>query len=405
VDNLNDVFEKLRNTSEPDWKLDCERAQNGVLICNQANAVIALDAIYPGTFGFDEMAQAHVLRHCFNDDEAKFTPRAIRDVDVTLLQNALQHTGFSRISWDTVHRAVEVISTRERFHPVREYLGALTWDRVSRINAFFPQYFGTADGAYEKQIGTMFLIGMVARVLRPGCKLDYLPVLEGPQGTLKSSACAILGGQWFSDHLPDISAGKDASQHLNGKWLIEVSEMHALSRAEATQLKSFITRQVERFRPSYGRLEVVQQRMCCFIGTTNKDTYLRDETGGRRIWPIKVGDINLKALADDRDQLMAEAVAQYRKGVKWWPDRNFERQYIILEQATRYEGDAWEETIAPYLANKDRVTIGQVARDAIGIETPRIGTADQRRVAAVLERLNWRRQPQASDGKRWWKKA
>jgi predicted P-loop ATPase len=227
-------------------------------------------------------------------------------------------------------------------------------------------------------------------------------VLEGRQGTLKSTACAILGGAWYSDNLPELSAGKDVSQHLRGKWLIEVSEMHAVTKAEAAALKAFLTRTAERFRPSYGRREVIEERQCCFIGTTNRDCYLKDESGGRRFWPIKTGNILTNALERDRDQLFAEAVAGFRAGAHWWPDKDFERGHIIPEQAARYESDAWEEAIAKFLEGRDQVTIWQVARDGLFIETPKLGTADQRRIRAALERANWQRGKMGDHGRILW---
>ena len=183
---------------------------------------------------------------------------------------------------------------------------------------------------------------------------------------MKSTACAILGGQWFSDGLPEISEGKDASQHLRGKWLIEVSEMHAMSRVEAAQLKSFVTRTTERYRPVRAQ-GGDRASPVSFIGTTNKVAYLRDETGGRRFWPVKTTIINVDDLARDRDQLFAEAVHLYRGGAQWWPRRAFEQEHIQLEQEARYERDVWEETIKEYLTGKTTVLVGQVAREALGL--------------------------------------
>ena len=169
--------------------------------------------------------------------------------------------------------------------------------------------------------------------------------------------------------------------------------MHAMNRAETAHLKAFITRTTERYRPSYGRREVIEQRQCVFVGTTNRDTYLRDESGGRRFWPIKAGAIDTTALGRDRDQLFAEAVHLFRAGVPWWPDKTFEREHIQPQQAARYEADVWEDTIREFLGKHPRVTIGQVARDALGIETPRIGTATNAALRPHSNKLGWRRMP------------
>jgi predicted P-loop ATPase len=407
TDNIIKLAEAL--AAQPDWLRQCQlgasiNGKPGKPIANLANALLALrrDAAFKGMFAYDEMLHAAMLMRAIDTPADAFRPRPVIDVDVGKLQEMLQKIALVRLTREIAHQAVDIIAHEQRFHPVRDYLNGLAWDGVPRVGTWLASYLGAEQTAYTGKIGLMFLISMVVRIFEPGAKVDHMLVIEGPQGEMKSTACSVLGGRWFSDSLPEVTGGKDVSQHLRGKWLIEVAEMHATSRAEATLLKSFISRTHEQYRPSYGRREVIEPRQCVFVGTTNRNNYLKDETGGRRFWPIKAGAIKIEALAHDRDQLFAEAVKLYRDGVQWWPDRNFEREHIMPQQADRYESDAWEESIAAYVKDKGRVTISEVAKLGLFIETPRIGTADQRRIAAVLELLGWHRLGMDWQGKRWW---
>jgi predicted P-loop ATPase len=385
------------------WMEDLQRDGSGVPLANLANTLTALReaAELHDAFGYDLMLQAPVLAKPLPGGVADRLPRPVQDGDVSVVQEWLQRCGLQRLGRDTTHQAVDHRASERAFHPVRDYLTALRWDGTTRLKTWLETYLGTEPTDYTRGIGPLFLLAMVARVLQPGVKSDYMLILEGPQGARKSTACSILAGSWYSDSLPDIrSGGKDVSQHLRGKWLIEIAEMSALDKAEAAALKAFITRTEERYRPSYGRNEVFEPRQCVFIGTTNKAAYLRDETGARRFWPVKVGEIDIDALTRDRDQIFAEAVHLYRKGTRWWPD-NILEALIRPEQDARYEADAWEEAVAGYIKGMAKVTVLEVARHGLFVETPKLGTADQRRIVAILERLGWVRGARTTTGRPW----
>jgi len=386
------------------WQSQAAKSDRGRILADHANAMLALrsDPDVRDVFAFDQMLREAVMTHEIG--EIHTCHRRVTERDVCNLLEWFQNVaGVRGMKIEVVRGALATRAGENAFHPVIDYLMGVEWDRVPRLGSWLTSYLGAELSKYNENIGRMFLVSMVARVLSPGCQADHMMVLEGPQGILKSSACRVLGGQWFSDHLPDITSGRDVSQHLRGKWLIEVSEMHAMSRAEATLLKSFVSRSVEQYRPSYGRLEVHEPRQCVFVGTTNQDQYLKDPTGGRRFWPVRTGvsgRIELDLLAEYRDQLFAEAVDAYGDHVPHWPDQQLERELIKPEQSARYTGDIWEDKIEQFVAGRSRVTVVDIASQKLGIADKDMRQDVNSRISAILRDLGW--EPKRSGRSRYW---
>lgn len=394
--------------------------KKSTLASNVANVLAALrrEPEIAGAFGYDEMLCTEILLRPLFGDQSDFRPRPVTDIDVIAVQAWLQEFGFRQLGKDASHDAVSKHAREHPFHPLRDYLNGLRWDGTGRLSRWLGDYLGAAPSDYVEQVGTMFLIGMVARIFEPGCKHDSILVLEGGQGRLKSTACAVLAGpKYFSDTLPDISS-KEASQHLRGKWVVELTELIAYSRAAINPFKAFLARRVEQYRPPWGRKEVYEPRQCVFVGTTNETCYLRDETGNRRFWPVTIGDVRLDDLHRDRDQLFAEAVALYRGGVPWWPERDFEVRTIAPEQDSRFDADIWEPLVGAFIDGKDRVTMQEIAAGVLGYElevpasrfgesTPPRGTPINRltpnethRIARILTHLGWKQG--RKNRERWW---
>src|SRR5262249_12455024 len=163
------------------WLNSCLKGETQKPLPNLANALIGIRAQWPDHFQFDEMLCAPMLMKSLVGENS-FTPRPVTDIDVGILQEQLQHAGLKRIAKDVAHQATDIAAHEKRFHPVRDYLEDLEWDQTERLDTFLSAYFGADETAYTKNIGKMFILSMVARILKPGCKADHLPVIEGPQG-------------------------------------------------------------------------------------------------------------------------------------------------------------------------------------------------------------------------------
>jgi predicted P-loop ATPase len=295
-----------------------------------------------------------------------------------------------------VGRAVEAAARDTSFHPVRDYLGALIWDGIPRIDTWLVAYLHADDTPYVRAIGSCFLISAVARIFRPGCQVDHAPTLEGPQGQLKSSALRALAVKdaWFTDRLSPVST-KDAALETAGVWIIEIAEMDALLRASSGAKKSYLTRRDDRHRPPYGKRTISQPRQCVFACTINPpvEGYLTDPTGARRLWPFVChGVIDLAGIVRDRDQLWAEAVVRYEAGEIWWLTPEQEA-LAAVEQKARFKGDVWREPIKHWIGQRDDVSLAEVAENALQIKPQDLAKnhSAEIRIAKILENLGFKR--------------
>lgn len=234
------------------------------------------------------------------------------DAALVVVRGCLSFFGVSMTA-EAIDQAVKFFAGQRRFHPVALYLESLKWDRKPRIDTWLTTYLGVEDSAYVRAVGAEFLIAAVRRVRHPGVKHDTLMVLEGAQGSGKSSAIRALvpNDAWFTDNL-DIGADPKIVIELTAaKWIGELPELTGISRSEVEKVKAFVTRQTDEARKAYGRETSKVPRQFVMVGTTNDQQYLIDPTGNRRFLPILVpggsGSIDLEGIRRDRDQLWAEA--------------------------------------------------------------------------------------------------
>ncbi len=366
-----------------------------------ANCLLALrhHPDWKGVLGYNEFAlEVEILlptpwnalpRATWNDNQDRLTTEWLQ-------KNGLH------VSVEIAAQAIQTVALERSFHPVRSYLNSLQWDGRPRIGTWLRDLLGVDDADYSRAVGERWLISAVARAFKPGSKVDHVLILEGDQGSGKSTALSTLGCPWFADEIADLGS-KDASMQTRGVWIIEIAELDSMSRSEVGKIKAFISRTTDRFRPPYGRHVIQSPRQCVFVGSVNHSAYLRDETGARRFWPVQCHSINLKSLERDRDQLWAEATVLYREGKAWWLDSAELMVKAAGEQASRFEGDPWDEALNPWLDGRTDVSIGQILSSCLGKETQSWSQSDKNRVARALCSLGWERYKARLGSDREWR--
>lgn len=262
---------------------------------------------------------------------------------------------FGKTSKNDLLDAVAACASDQAYHPVRDYLNGLEWDGTPRLDGLFIDYLGAEDTPYIRAVTRKAFVAAVARVMRPGCKYDTMLVLVGEQGRHKSTILARMGGEWFSDSLRTFG-DKDAMETIQGTWINEVAEMQAMAKAEVDAVKMFLSKTNDYYRAAYGRYTADRPRQCVFFGTTNSRECLVDQTGSRRFWVVDI-DRQLRSknvfsgLAEERDQLWAEAVAYWRAGEPLYlpPELEAVAREVQEEHRARHP---WEGMIADYLAQE-----------------------------------------------------
>lgn len=358
-----------------------------------ANAMTAIGEApdWAGVLGFDTFAHRTVALRPppWAAGTNSWLARPWTDRDDILATEWLQHCEIV-VGLEATRNAVEAVAMGNSFHPINDYLDGLRWDNKRRLDAFVARYLGAEPSEYGRAVGRCALVGAVARIREPGCKLDTVPIIEGPQGTRKSSAVRALGGQWFTDEISDFGS-KDAAMQAATAWFIEIGELDAMSKAETSRIKAFISRTTDRYRPPFGRRVIESKRPSVFWGTTNSDAYLKDETGARRFWPIQAGRIDIDAIGRDRDQLFAEAVHLHRQGEPWWMTGVDIERDAKVEQKARYLEDPWQATIGRYVADRDDVSVNEVLASVLDVSVENFDQRMQNRVVICLKQLDWER--------------
>lgn len=389
---------KLRRSSPDSWrqKLLWGEDSNGNPYLDKclSNVIVVLenDPSWDGVLCLDRFSNRIALRRAAPFDRSEQDRWS--DADLVETKAWIEREHSIRPSTNDVHDAVVAVARRQAFNPLTDYLDALKErdsDSEGILDTWLIDFFGAADTPLTRAIGAKWMISAVARAYEPGCKVDTVLILEGKQGLKKSRMLKQLCPmpEWFTDGLSEFGS-KDQAVEIEGKWIVELAEMKGFGK-ELDQIKAFVTREAENYRPPYGRNDIHSPRKCIFAATVNPETagYLRDGTGNRRYWPIECTKQAPELAPETRDQLWAEAKRRYLAKESWWLDDAELLAAAEAEQKKRMVIDPWQDTIEGWLIGKQDTSVTEILSECLKIEIGRRGHNDAIRVGRVLAAIDW----------------
>ena len=394
-----------------DWFRQLLKTDKGAIERSMANVfeILTHDQTWDGILGFDEFSQRVVKRRPtpWVDGEAG----EWGDGDTAQLMVWMQRRYRFAPGRDICSQAVDTAARLFTFNPVVNWLRGLpAWDGEKRIGTWLERYVGAVPASddqreYLKLSGAWFLMGIVARALNPGCRFDYSLILEGEQGKRKSTIlAALVGDEWFSDVELDLS-NKDSMMAIQGKLLIEIAEMGAMARSDEKRQKAFLSRRFDEFRIPFATSFVKLPRRTVFSGTTNEWEWNKDPTGGRRFWPVTVGDLDVEGLIAAREQLFAEALAYYDGGVRYWPTWDEQKKLFDPEQLKREQQESLVDALHDWVYSQyAEFSIATAAMEGLALDASKLTRDLQTRIGTALRKLGCTKIEKRNGMTRFWYK-
>jgi len=344
---------------------------------------------------YNDFTDKIMVRHCPPwEDESKFVPRELKEYDAAMWVIELENHSI-RTNKDVINDSISQIAKRNTINPPADYFNSLVWDGKPRLDRWLTYYLGAEkqDAEYLRLVGSKWLMAIVARAFKPGTKFENVLVLEGDQGIKKTMTFEILatfGNENFFLEFSGDVMNKDSLSVMQGKVIVEMAELASVRKSEVEEMKAFVSRRIDEYRPPYARFNITRPRYFVFGGSTNKvgQEYLEDDTGARRIWPVECGAmIDSDSLRRDQAQLYAEAVVRYKNGERIWLEGD-EVDLAKSEQSDRQVEDAWEQKIKVFLQGVWDTTTAEVGT-GIGLSTKDLNNYNTNRIKKCLKNIGW----------------